>query len=166
MSQDGKSVRGVMSRKLITLELEDQVRKAYQIMQEQGIRHLPVTSPQGDVVGILSDRDTSRAMKPQLQGAIEREEPEFLKNSLVRDYMSWPVRTVSESATLGEVARIMVEEKISALLVQGAHQRTLGIVTSQDLLQVFCEFLKNDPSQSARPLSMLEEFGGTWFGIA
>ena len=83
----------IMSRKLITVGMSDSMRKAYQMMQEHRIRHLPVLDAEGVIIGILSDRDTRRAMRPQKEplfseGAIIEFDPKLS----VQHFMSWPVK--------------------------------------------------------------------------
>ncbi len=57
--QDPKSVslRDVMSTDVVTVDPEKSVQEAARIMFEKWFRHLPVTTPDGKVVGIISLRD-------------------------------------------------------------------------------------------------------------
>ena len=57
--QDPKSVslRDVMTTDVVTIEPDTSVRDAAQIMFDKWFRHLPVTSADGDVVGVISLRD-------------------------------------------------------------------------------------------------------------
>lgn len=58
----------------------------------------------------------------------DRDEP------LVADAMSSPVLTVDPEALLGEVARVLVENKVSGLPVVDALGHVLGVITEADLL--------------------------------
>jgi len=53
---------------------------------------------------------------------------------LVSEAMSSPVLTVDPEALLGEVARVLVENKVSGLPVVDALGRVLGVITEADLL--------------------------------
>lgn len=57
--QDPKNVslRDVMTTEVVTIEPDSTVKDAAQIMFDHWFRHLPVTTPEGKVVGILSLRD-------------------------------------------------------------------------------------------------------------
>jgi CBS domain-containing protein len=57
--QDPKSVslRDVMTTDVVTIQPDTHVRDAAQIMFDKWFRHLPVTTPDGKVVGIISLRD-------------------------------------------------------------------------------------------------------------
>lgn len=53
----------------------------------------------------------------------------------VQDFMKSPVVTVTQEATVQEIARLMVNQKISSVVVVDAQERLLGIVTEKDLVQ-------------------------------
>ena len=135
----------IMTKKMITLGLTDSVRKGYQLMQENQIRHLPVIDEGGTIIGILSDRDLQRAMTPQKM--TDTPLIEFDPAFLARDFMSWPVRTVAANSTVCEVAQLLLDQKISAVLVVGTDQRPRGIITTDDLLKVFITIIEKDSSK-------------------
>lgn len=128
---------------LISIEKKDSLLSAYKKMQINRIRHLPVTDEDGNVVGILSDRDVSRAMHSHVlkKGPTKSEEITFDEEARVQDYMSFPVKISSKNRALKEVAKEMVKEKISALLVLDDNESVLGIITTEDLLRVLIEIL-------------------------
>lgn len=139
-----EQTKQAMSAKMVTVSWDDHVRTAYQIMQEKKIRHLPVIDDGGQYIGILSDRDIRRAMKPKSTGFSEswEEKVEFFKKHKVKDFMSWPIQSVNENTLLLDVARKMLEEKFSALLVCDTHGHPRGIITTDDLLSVLIGLLE------------------------
>jgi acetoin utilization protein AcuB len=126
------TVQSYTSRDLIVASWTDPVQEAYTLMHRKGIRHLPVADDDGYIIGVLSDRDVARAM---LRGdSREGTPPGFNPTDAVGDYMSWPVESIHEDASIGDAARLMIDKKISALLVlQKGEVR--GIVTTEDLLR-------------------------------
>lgn len=157
MSQGNEQVADVMSKKLITVRLEDSVRTAYQIMQDRKIRHLPVCDDQGTVIGILSDRDLQRAMTPN-----SGEDPEFDEDFEAQDFMAWPVQTITPDVSIEAVALKMLNEKMSALLVvgSGADHGPKGIITTDDLLKLLVKLLQNEPERLVLKLeSILDDIG-------
>lgn len=133
-----ETAKMVMSKNIITIGIEDSVRKAYQVMQEKNIRHLPVVDKNRMVVGILSDRDIRRAMNPNTNFEVE-----FDSSHLVGSFMSWPAKTISKNASVIEIANAMLSEKLSALLVTGEdNAHPVGIVTTDDMLKLLIELLK------------------------
>jgi acetoin utilization protein AcuB len=136
-----------MTRKVYTISWDDTLLKAYQLMKERKIRHLPVIRPQGDIVGVLSDRDLQRAMQSDFGKDKTRvsETAQFPQGALVRDYMNWPVLTVERSQDLKSVVKMMMIDKISSVIVT-EESKLVGIITTQDLLRVLLDFLSNPGS--------------------
>lgn len=128
-----------MTHTLVTVKWNTSIRQAHELMGERRIRHLPVTDEEGFVVGILSDRDVNRAMSPVRPG--------FMEDSLVGDFMSWPAITVDEKTSIKDVAEGMVDEKVSAFLVTKGGEQVVGIITSEDLLRLLKEMLKDEPGR-------------------
>src|SRR5688572_30168665 len=106
-----KLVRENMSSHLVTIGWNEKMENAYKRMQSLRVRHLPVLNDQGEVIGMLSDRDIQRSMISQIErpsGRIVSDETiQFDENCLVRDYMSWPVKSVEQNTELRRVAERM-----------------------------------------------------------
>lgn len=145
----------IMTRRLVTASLTSSIRTAYQIMQEHNIRHLPIEDADGRIVGILSDRDVHRAMKPRPDAAPGEHDIEFASLAETQDFMSWPVRSVPINSTAYEVTQIMIREKISAVLVNDSHGRPKGIVTSEDLMKLLLRVLEKSPNDIHLDMSFL-----------
>lgn len=141
--------KNTMSKDLIIIDPAASLREAYSLMKLNGIRHLPVVASDGEIVGILSDRDIARAMQSQLMkdpnGQIT-ETDDIDPKLRVTDYMNWPVVTVERNSDVRDVALTMVTKKISAVLVR-TNDRIEGIITSEDLLKLLVKVLSNDYSK-------------------
>lgn len=127
-----------MTTSLVSIRWDRPVAEAQVLMEENRIRHLPVVDAEGQLTGILSDRDVNRAMSPR--------RPVFLEGQTVSHFMSWPAMTVDEEAPLADLAEGMVDEKVSAFLVTRGGREVVGIVTSEDLLRLLHSILKPLPS--------------------
>jgi CBS domain-containing protein len=142
-----------MSGSLVMIDQDEGMKTAYERMHKHRIRHLPVKNDQGEIIGMLSDRDVQRAMISEIrhEGSSEKFTSETIKfdpDARVRDYMSWPVLTIERETDLCAVADRMLREKVSAFLVQ-SEGRTVGIITTDDLLKVLVDLLA-DPKTPAR----------------
>jgi acetoin utilization protein AcuB len=144
----------IMTKKLITVNITDSVRKAYQLMQECHIRHLLVLDEDETIVGILSDRDLQRAIKPQ-KNSLDEPVIEFDSKFLARDFMSWPVQTIAVDTPLYEAVQLMLSQKISAFLAVDANDIPQGIITTDDFLRVLLSILEKDPPRKRLDLSSL-----------
>jgi signal-transduction protein with cAMP-binding, CBS, and nucleotidyltransferase domain len=76
----------------------------------------------------------------------------FNPHHTVEDFMSWPVQTVSELASVEEVAKKMIEQKVSAFVVNGPNHYFKGIITTDDLLQYLVELLHNSETIQKAPI--------------
>jgi CBS domain-containing protein len=140
------SASEIMRTNLISVKLLDDLSYAYQKMQQEGVRHLPVLDEDGKIVGIISDRDFQRAMWPTVKTRGGRSDNTTLRpGSIVANYMSWPVVTFSHDTDLETVVRAMIDDKISAVLITEQSELT-GIITHEDLLVVLAVLLKKPTS--------------------
>ncbi len=144
-------VRSLMTKKIITVKVNTPIQAAYEDMKEHGIRHLPVVDMSGKLVGIISDRDMLRAANIRMINEIEQEMT-FNPHHTVEDFMSWPVQTVSEKASVEDLARMMIDQKVSAFVVNGPNHYIRGIITTDDLLQYLIEMLHSSESHRRIPL--------------
>jgi len=121
-------LKKIFSRNLITISNEDSIFEADHIMKTRQIRHLPVIDRDGFLVGILSKSDYMALVHLTID----------LKTVKVGELMSSPVKTFSVNAAVRSVAQLFVSQKISSGLVMDNNE-IVGIVTSQDLLQLLAE---------------------------
>ena len=116
-------VRDRMSRPAVTVRQDADFQKALALMQEKKLRRLPVVDDDGQLVGIIVERDLLVAAMRYLQSRVE-----------VGDLMTRNVVTVGPDADLNEVARTMLERKIGGLPVV-EHGRLVGIITESDIFR-------------------------------
>lgn len=161
------TAQNIMSKKLMTISFLAKMQEAQRVMLDRNIRHLPVVDALGDVIGIVSDRDLCRAMTPNKEGVKDSQGSGCIDPQLaVKDYMSWPVRSVAIDAEIGLVAKQMLDEKISAFLVVDEYKHPTGIVTTDDMLRLLIRLLSGGGGQLKLSLgSVLSDFSmspGSW----
>lgn len=128
------SINSLTKHNLRCIEIDSPLVEAFVLMQKSKIRHLPVKDGE-QVVGILSDRDIQRGLRTEI---FETEGRQLIDTKIpldftVRQFMSWPVKTVKAGQSVREVTRRMIREKVSAFLVTDGLD-VVGIVTHEDLL--------------------------------
>lgn len=165
-------VGDVMQSKLITINPQTTLPQAMRLAAERRIRHLPVVEG-GELVGIVSDRDLKQAMASPAT-SLEAHELNYLLNRLtVAEIMTRTVITIGPMFPVEEAARLMVQEKISALPVMDA-AHLIGIVTETDLLELLVRamgagtastrlavLLEDRPSGLAEIVNAIEGTGAT-----
>ncbi|CAN5622484.1 hypothetical protein BH10BDE1_BH10BDE1_09420 [soil metagenome] len=124
------------SEEIIAIHCMASLQQAFNILQKKGFRHLPVVDDSEALVGMISDTD--------LQRAIEIDQPDFGSGraphatfpplATVRDFMSWPVESIDQNASTADAARMMLDKKISSLIVSDG-PIAVGIVTTDDMLR-------------------------------
>jgi acetoin utilization protein AcuB len=128
----GMTVREVMSRDLRVIAPDAAVRTAMQEMRDHGIRHLPVVSPAGGLMGIVSHQDLKHAA---FRAALSEQTgwpPAHLLPVRVRDVMTWSVVTAHPHLSLRDAGLLMAERRIGSLPVLD-NEQLVGIITQQDL---------------------------------
>jgi CBS domain-containing protein len=130
-------VKEVMVKEVATLDVNDELSLANDIMRLGRIRHLPVVDGTR-LVGIISERDLFRSSLAQALGYGSEATRDLMKKLRIKDVMVPSVVTVSPEMPLCEATKIMVEQKIGCLPVV-ADERLVGLITETDIM---CQYLK------------------------
>jgi acetoin utilization protein AcuB len=127
------AVKSVMTPSPYSIEIDAPLRMAQGLMAEHGIRHLPVIDENGDLVGVLADRDLKRSLDPSI-GLPPKNE------LFVRDVCVLDPYVVDPGEPLDRVLLEMAERHFgSALVVEEG--KPVGIFTATDACRSFAEFL-------------------------
>lgn len=130
-----KTVREVMSPDVTTLDTNDRLTIADDVMKLGRIRHLPVIDQDGTVVGILSQRDLFRGALARSLGYGEHAQQKLLGIIPVKDVMTNNPATIGPDENLSEAARRLHEQKIGCLLVE-EDDKLVGILTEGDFVRL------------------------------
>jgi pyrroline-5-carboxylate reductase len=152
-----RPVEKIMTKEVICLGPEDNLAEAIDVMQAEKFRHIPVTDEQGELVGIVSDRDVLKHLpfagkRPPKESEMFRshllnaEYDEFELRRKLGTIMTKSVTHVSPGCTAIEVAGLLSEMKIGGTgVVDGT--TICGIVTTTDLMRVLLDVYSEDGSQ-------------------
>lgn len=110
------------------------VADAMEVLEQLDIRHLPVTDDDGNLIGMLSDRD----LRPLL-GERDEEDPVRRARTLVSDLMTGNVVSVTTDTEIGEIIELMLDNKIGAVPVVDGEGHVVGIVSYVDILRTLIE---------------------------
>lgn len=119
-----------MTRGTVTVDADDRMIDAHELMRAHHFRHLPVID-NGRVVGVVSERDLHL-----LQHAASVD----LYAIPVREAMSEPAFAVAPAAPLDEVVEQMHDRRCGSAIVVGA-TGVEGIFTTTDALRAFADVL-------------------------
>jgi acetoin utilization protein AcuB len=130
------AVKKIMTENLLTIPMGTTLFEANELMKEKRIRHLPIVDSKEEIVGIISQRDLHYV-------------PDS-KTIPVELMMSAPVHFISENAPLRQAIFMMLQKKISCLLIADEKDNAVGIITTDDLLWHLSHLLADE--QEDKPL--------------
>ena len=127
------TVAEIMTREPYTLGPDDTLATARQLLAEHHIRHIPIVSSDGSLIGLVSQRDVLAAGDTSVlnrEGGSSRENYVALSS-----IMSSPVQTVDESASLRGTALHLQKHKVGCLPVL-RKGKLVGIITDSDFVAI------------------------------
>jgi CBS domain-containing protein len=126
-------VREIMSKDIEVVGRNDNLRTVEERMATKQLRHLPVLE-QGEVVGIVTQRDLFKAAMSSTMGYGEKAQQAYLQSVRVKEIMTYPVVTVAPDTSVAVVAEMMINKGIGCLpVVDGT--TLVGMITKTDLLR-------------------------------
>ncbi len=167
-----------MMRNPVSVDENESMKKAMDLLRERDIRHLPVLKDGEKLVGIVTERDIKQA-SPSPATALEIREIYYLLDKVkVKQIMTRRPYTISSTAPIEEAALIMREKKIGCLPVVDAG-KLVGILTETDLLDAFIEsmgvsgpgyrmeiVLPNRPGMLFEVLKLMKDFDANVVSVA
>lgn len=129
------SIKTVMTPFPYSVEPKSPIEAALEIMNTNGIHHLPVTE-NNELTGVISSLDIRRR--------ITEKDGKGLK---VRDVMSTDAYTVDLSERLDSVLHRMAEHHLASVIVT-RKGKLVGVFTQVDACAAFAEFLREQVRRS------------------
>lgn len=124
-----------MTEQVITVTPSTPLQDFARICTEDQVSGAPVCQVDGRLMGIVSKTDLIEHLlqdDPKFGASELLEFPEELRQ--VDDIMQTDLQTVSPDTPIGEIARLMAEERVHRVVVLEG-ERLIGIITSLDILQ-------------------------------
>lgn len=125
-------VRDVMVQDVATLNINDELSLANDIIQLGRIRHLPVVEGK-KLVGIISERDLFRSSLAHALGYGTKATRDVMKTIRIKDVMVTELVTIGPEEDLKEAVRSMLGNKIGCLPVVEEGE-LIGLITETDVL--------------------------------
>jgi len=124
-----------MSSPAVTVPPDVPASLALRKMMEYEIRRLPVVDEDGDLVGLVTDRDLRQVLPPhRIPRTAEAYRPGD-EDPEVRTVMQRAVAVVAPSDGIRAAIELMHDRKITGLpVVQG--RRCVGVITVQDVMEI------------------------------
>lgn len=128
-------VSDIMRSTPLAVRQNEGLNQAMVLMADYNIRHLPVIDSEGDLQGIISDRDILNAvLRLRPWKLVERMENPW-REVRVTAVMTKTPEVISPDTPLAEASRILLENKISCLPVVDGN-RLVGVITESDFVRL------------------------------
>jgi acetoin utilization protein AcuB len=134
-------VADIMTAQPVTVTLDDPLRIAVERMRNFSCRRLPVVNKHGDLVGIITDRDTRLALHSPFVLGEEEHNQVILDKVTIRSVMTAAPITVQPNTDIADAISLMVTHRIGGLPVLRG-ETLVGIVTSTDVMTAFVRHLR------------------------
>ena len=137
MSKNAMLVSDLMTHEVVTLDRNDEIALADDLMNLGRVRHIPVVD-QDVLVGIITQRDLFRSALLQSLGYGSLAQDRALHGIRIKTVMTTDVVTTSPRTPLASAAELMLKQKIGCLpvLEDGA---LVGILTEADFVRGYAE---------------------------
>ncbi len=132
------AVNDIMTKSLITVNPDTTVKEMQETLNSNNIHHLLV-SDQGKLVGIVSDRDILRIISPYLNTRVETEKDLYTLTRTASQLMKKQPITITESTSIRDAARSLIENKVSLLPVVNSDGEAIGVLSWKDVMRYIME---------------------------
>jgi signal-transduction protein with cAMP-binding, CBS, and nucleotidyltransferase domain len=149
MTLEKTSIGQLMSIRLETIKMSSSAQVASKKMKDKNISSLVVTDNYNKPVGIVTERDLVRKICVNDTSS---------SNTQIKDVMSLPLLTIDATASVGETANMMIQNRVRHILIIESEDinKPLGIVTPSDFVGYLKENLDIDDI-NAKILESLKE---------
>ncbi|MHC4435269.1 MAG: CBS domain-containing protein [Planctomycetota bacterium] len=129
-----------MTQKVFTVEMDVTLQDICRIFEDKKFHHLLVVE-EGELRGVISDRDVLKALSPFLNTPVEQTRDLATLKKRSHQIMSREPITITKDASAKDAIRLMLQKIISCLPVVSSNGQIEGIVTRKDLLDVYSKQL-------------------------
>ena len=124
------NVVDLMTTEVIAVSRDTELREAARLMFRNRVSGLPVTGPDGTLIGIITEADFLRL-------EVERQEGARDQVATVGEVMSIGVVTIRPEMEIYEAAKIMTVQEVKRLPVVDDDNRLLGVISRADIVSIF-----------------------------
>ena len=122
----------------VTVRPETSIVEARDILRSHHFRHLPVVNEEGQLLGMITDRDIRSAYPSTVLDQDESQrELENVHSTPLSEIMSSDVVSLGRYSTLDDALLLLDKKRVGALPVVDDENRVLGVFSIRDLLKAY-----------------------------
>ncbi len=131
-------VSDLMTTPVHTITPDRSLSALAELFDRHDVRHVPVVDADGDLIGLVSDRDLLRNVLTDQADVPLSVRESAMHGTPIESVMTVEVVTLEPNETAGRAARLLLENKFGCIPVtEGTH--LVGIITQSDFLQSFID---------------------------
>lgn len=119
----------IMQAQVITVNADDDVTRAWQILVEHQIHQAPVLNAAFQLIGIVSDRNLLTTLN------LDEGKVRDVLAKRVQDVMTTPVVAASPATDIRRIARVMLDRDVAGVPIVNDAGRLVGFVAQSDILR-------------------------------
>lgn len=159
-------VSDIMRTEVVTAAPTDSVGRVARLMAENQLPGIPVVSDDGEIIGIISEGDLverdAEVTVPSFFAFFDAiiavdagqdfdEELRTVLATTAEELMSSPVYNILPTATITELATLMIQENVNPVPVVNDDLELIGLVTRADVVRLIAK-LENAPASDPAPV--------------
>lgn len=141
------SVGKIMSKTVVTVEMDDSLRMVKEIFDNTRFHHLLVVES-GKLFGVISDRDLLKALSPHIGTAGETAMDAASLNKRVHQIMTRKPVVLRQNAGIFDAIEIFNNQNISCIPVVDDGCKPVGIISWRDILKALGSNRGNHPNKA------------------
>ena len=119
----------IKQTRVITVNADDDVTRAWQVLVEHQIHQAPVLSANFQLVGIVSDRNLLTTLN------LDDGKVRDVLTKRVQDVMTTPVVAANPATDIRRIAHVMLDRDVSGVPIVNETGRLVGFVSQRDVLR-------------------------------
>jgi acetoin utilization protein AcuB len=135
MGSKNLKIRDLMSKNVISVHIDDRLIKVKELFEKNSFHHLMVINDREELVGVISDRDYTKAIHPNIDMPSATTKDLASLNKRVHQILTRDIICTAEITPLRDVIKLFYENKISCLPVVDIKKKPIGVVSWRDLLK-------------------------------
>jgi acetoin utilization protein AcuB len=144
------SVEKIMSKRVVTVEMDDSLKMVKEIFDNTRFHHLLVVES-GKLFGVISDRDLLKALSPNIGTIAETTRDAATLNKRVHQIMARKPITLGPNAGIYRAIEIFNNHKISCIPVVDDEHKPVGIISWRDILKAIEAKRGKHPNNTNQP---------------
>ena len=134
-----RSLEDIMTHGVKSLGLDDTYEVVVDFFRKNGFHHAPVIE-EGDVVGIISDRDVLRHRPPKLGSAAEEDNDHLALRTPASQFMTRATIALPANSSPIRALSLMLDNHVDSVLVHDGNKQVVGIMTPRDFMKMVLLF--------------------------